>query len=306
MVRKFYDLPSLTTLAVFEASARHLSFRVAASELNVTPSAVSRQVKAIEDELGAPLFVRNSRGVELTQAGEDLYQILASGFSRASEQVRAIKRGDRVRNVTIACTDAVASNWLIPRMPDFWERYPEIAVDHLISDNTKDYRRTDVELSIRYGWGGWSGETPEHLFDEAIYPVCGPEFAARHQAVTPETLGELPLLHVDWSDPAWGTWSDVLSRANVPHTSNIGRRFSKMSVAVQAAMANQGVVIGFGRLVRDLLADGRLVRLTDLVIPGPGAYYLTTSNNRELSRAATVLRDWLREMAEKERGWPLT
>src|SRR5215475_12139870 len=126
MVRRYYDLPSLTALAVFEASARHLSFKLAAAELNVTPGAVSRQIKAIEDELGVPLFARLSTGVALTSAGEDLYRVLSNSFSRAADVVRTVKRGDRSKNVTLACTDAFATMWLIPRMPDFWSRYDEI------------------------------------------------------------------------------------------------------------------------------------------------------------------------------------
>ncbi|MEY9325612.1 LysR substrate-binding domain-containing protein [Sinorhizobium fredii] len=301
MVRRFYDLPSLTTLAVFEASARHLSFKLAASELNVTPGAISRQVKAIEEEVGVPLFARNAKGVALTPAGEELYSVLASGFSKASDVVRAIKRGDRVRSVTIACTDAFATMWLIPRMPDFWRRYPDIAVDHLISDNAKDYRRAEVELRIRYGFGAWLDETAELLFDDTIYPVCGPGFAAEHEGVIAAGLGELPHLHVDWADPDWAGWEEVLLRAGIPHALSSGRRFSKFSVAVQAAMADQGVAVGWDRLVRHLIDEGKLVRLTELMIPAPGAYYLTTNNNRELSSAAVVLRDWLRETAERER-----
>ncbi|MEZ2127841.1 MULTISPECIES: LysR substrate-binding domain-containing protein [unclassified Sinorhizobium] len=301
MVRRFYDLPSLTTLAVFEASARHLSFKLAASELNVTPGAISRQVKAIEEEVGVPLFLRNGKGVALTPAGEELYNVLASGFSKASDVVRAIKRGDRARNVTIACTDAFATMWLIPRMPDFWRRYPDIAVDHLISDNAKDYRRAEVELRVRYGFGAWLDETAELLFDDTIYPVCSPAFAAAHPDVTAAELGELPHLHVDWVDPDWASWDEVLLRAGIPHGHGGGRRFGKFNVAVQAAMAGQGVAVGWDRLIRAFIDEGRLVRLTDLMIPAPGAYYLTTNNNRELSGAAEVLRDWLREMAEQER-----
>ena len=203
MVRRYYDLPSLTTLAIFEASARHLSFKLAAAELNVTPGAVSKQIKAIEDELGVPLFVRRGTGVTLTSAGEDLYGVLSGSFSRAAEVVRTIKRGDRSKNVTIACTDALATMWLIPRMADFWERFPEITVDHLISDNPRDYRRAEVELRVRYGLGAWADETAELLFDDTIYPVCGPGFARRHRNVTPEALPDLPLLHVDWVDPEW-------------------------------------------------------------------------------------------------------
>jgi LysR family transcriptional regulator, glycine cleavage system transcriptional activator len=301
MVRRFYDLPSLTTLAVFEASARHLSFKLAASELNVTPGAVSRQIKAIEDEVGVPLFVRHGKGVALTPEGEELYGVLASGFSKASEVVRSIKRGDRARNVTIACTDAFATMWLIPRMPDFWRRHPEIAVDHLISDNSKDYRRAEVELRIRYGFGAWLDETAELMFDDTIYPVCGPGFAAEHEGVAAADLADLPHLHVDWADPDWAGWDEVLLRAGIRHSHGGGRRFGKFGVAVQAAMADQGVAVGWDRLIRHLIEEGKLRRLTDLMIPAPGAYYLTWNNNRELSAAAVVLRDWLREMAEQER-----
>jgi len=301
MVRRYYDLPSLTALAIFEASARHLSFKLAAAELNVTPGAVSKQIKAIEDELGMPLFTRLGTGVALTNAGEDLYSVLSSSFSRASEVVRTIKRGDRSKNVTIACTDAFATFWLIPRMADFWERFPDITVDHLISDNPREYRRAEVELRIRYGPGAWGDESAELLFNETIYPVSSPAFAAKHRDATAEALPDLPLLHVDWVDPEWADWDEVLRRAKIPHGPNRGRRFGKFSVALQAAQADQGLAVGWHRLVHPLIRDGRLVKLTDLEMPAPGGYYLTWNDRRTLSPAAETLRTWLREVAEQER-----
>jgi DNA-binding transcriptional LysR family regulator len=186
-------------------------------------------------------------------------------------------------------------------MPDFWARHPEIMVDHLISDNPRDYRRAEVELRVRYGLGAWADETAELLFDDTIYPVCGAGFAAQHRDATAETLPEIPLLHVDWVDPEWADWDEVLRRSQIPHGPNKGRRFSKFSVALQAAQADQGVAVGWHRLVRHLIKDGRLVRLTDLEMPAPGGYYLTWNDRRTLSPAAQTLRDWLREMAEQER-----
>jgi DNA-binding transcriptional LysR family regulator len=212
-----------------------------------------------------------------------------------------IKRGDRAKNVTIACTDAFATMWLIPRMPDFWERFPEIMVDHLISDNPRDYRRAEVELRVRYGFGAWADEMAELLFDETIYAVCGPGFASKHRDAIAETLPELPLLHVDWVDPEWADWDEVLRRARIPHGPNRGRRFGKFSVALQAAQADQGVAVGWHRLVRHLIAEGRLVRLTDLELPAPGGYYLTWNDKRILSPAGETLRAWLREVSEQER-----
>ncbi|MET0599818.1 MAG: LysR substrate-binding domain-containing protein [Mesorhizobium sp.] len=300
MVRRYYDLPSLTGLAVFEASARHGSFKLAAAELNVTPGAVSRQIRSVEDELGVVLFRRMPGGVELTSGGEDLYAVLASGFSRVSEVVQNIKRGDRSRNVTVACSDAFASMWLMPRMGDFWRRFPSIAVDHLISDNARDYRRAEVDLRVRYGFGSWIDETSQLLFDDTIYPVCGPDFAAAHADASAQDLGDLPLLHVDWVDPEWAGWDEVLRRAAIPHGTLAGRRFGKFAVALQAAQENQGVAIGWDRLVRPAVESGRLARFTDLTLPAPGGYYLTWNDKRDLSPAARTLRQWLFEQAGQE------
>jgi len=301
MGRRNYDLPSLNALVVFEASARHLSFKRAADELSVTPGAVSKQIRGVEEELGMQLFERSGNGVVLTDAGEELYAVLSQSFSRTAEVVGSIKRGDRSRNVTIACTDAFATFWLIPRMGDFWERHPEVTVNHLISDHPRDLKRAEVELRIRYGFGAWADEVAELLFEDTIYPVCGPGFAKKHRRVDAAELPELPLLHVDWVDPDWPDWDEVFRRARIPHGPTWGRRFGKFSVALQAVQADQGVAVGWHRLVRHLIEDGRLIRLTQLEMPAPGGYYLTWNDKRELSPAAEVVRKWLREIAEVER-----
>lgn len=303
MVRRYYDLPSLTTLAVFEASARHLSFKLAASELNVTPSAVSRQIKALEEELGVALFVRLGSGVVLTSSGEDLYAVLASGFSKASQVARTLRRGDRSRNVTIACTYTFASMWLVQRMPRFWAKNEDVTVDHLISENFLDFRRAEVDLRIRCGSGSWPDETAEFLFDDRIYPICSPRFAQEHRDATAESLLELPLLHDDWSYTGWTGWDEVFRRAGIPHGVLRGRRFSKYFVTLQAAQADYGVAVGWHRLVRPLIEEGKLVKITDLELLGPGGgWYITWNDNRSLSPAAELLREWLREMAAEERS----
>lgn len=300
MSRRYYNLPSLTALVVFEASARHLSFKRAADELHVTPGAVSKQIRAIEEELGVALFVRLGTGISLTSAGEDLYRVLAIGFSRTAEVVGTIKRGDRSRNVTVACTDAFATFWLIPRMADFWGRFPDITVDHLISDDPRDFKRAEVELRVRYAVG-MPDEAAELLFEDTIYPVCGPGFASKHRRIDAKKLPELPLLNVDWVDPDWADWNEVLRRAGIPHGPNRGRRFGKYSVALQAAQADQGIALGWHRLVRLLIEERRLIRLTDLEVPAPGGYYLSWNDNRNLSPAGETVREWLREMSERER-----
>lgn len=301
LVRRFYDLPSLTALAAFEAAARHKSFNRAAAELNVTPGAVSRQIKSLEDGFGVPLFVRSKDGVTPTPDADELYTTISNGFARASETIQRIKTGNRTRRVTIACTNAVASMWLMPRMGDFWRRFPDIVVDHLISDDGRDFRRAEVDLRIRYGLGAWPDERAELLLSEIIYPVASPRFAAQHEGATAGDISALPLLHVDWVDPTWTGWDELFRRAGIPHGPLGGRRFSTFAVAIQACRDDQGVAVGWHRLLRDQVAAGALVAFTDLVIPAPGSYHLTWNEARSLSPGAEVMRDWLVETARDDK-----
>ncbi len=299
MVRRYYDLPSLTALATFEASARHVSFKVAASELNVTPGAVSRQIKALEDECGTALFVREPGGVRLTAEGELLYSVLARGFSDASKAVHEIKTGSKAVSVTLACTNAFASMWLMRYMGEFWRTYPDVVVNHVISDDMLLFRRADVELRVRYGDGSWPDETGELLFGERIFPVCGRNFAAEYAGTPAGEIASLPLLHVGGVDPYWTGWPEFLNRAGVRHGPILGRWFNNFTVLMQAIQDDQGIALGWERLVEPWLSDGRVVRFTDLVIDAPGSYYLTWNENTVLPPAAELLKDWL---IEKARG----
>jgi DNA-binding transcriptional LysR family regulator len=297
VVRKYYGLPPLTALAVFEATARHASVKLAAKELNVTPSAVSRQIKLLEEELGVKLFIRARSGVQLSAAAQDLFVVLASSFSKCSKAIQELRAGTHVESVTFACTDAFASFWLMPRMLDFWDRYPKIGVNHLISDNTRDFRRAEVDLFVRSGKGAWSNEQAERLFGDRIYPVCGIEFAKRHPNTKITDLPTLPLLHMDWNDPEWSTWEDLLQEASISYGTLQGRRFAKYSILLMAAEANQGVAMGWDALVRSLIQRGQLVRLTELEVPAAAGYYLVWNDKRPLSEAAMIMRSWIVQQA---------
>lgn len=300
MVRRYYSLPSLTALAAFEASARHMSLKQAASELNVTPGAVSHQIKAVEDEIGVPLFDRKAGGVRLTAEGEQLYAVLARGFSEAAEAFHRIKSGNRQIGVTLACTNAFGSMWLMPNMGAFWRTHPAVAVNHLISDDPVHYRRADIDLRIRYGSGAWADEAAELLFRERIYPVCGPGYAREHAGASVERFADLQFLHVEGADPEWTDWEEFLRRAGVKHGPLLGRRFNNFTVLLQATQDDQGVALGWDRLIAPYIEAGKLVRFSDLAIDAPGAYYLTWNENRALSPAAKTLRDWLLETAHRQ------
>jgi LysR family transcriptional regulator, glycine cleavage system transcriptional activator len=300
MVYRYYRLPSLTSLAAFEASARHRSVKRAADELNVTPGAVSRQIKALEEELGVPLLGRSQAGLTLTADAEALYAVLALAFSRTAETVQVIRSGNRAKRVTLACTHAVASLWLMPRMGDFWRRFPDITVDHLISDDARDFRRAEVDLRIRYGFGAWPDETSALLMKETIYPIAGPEFAREYAGCDAADIPDLPLLHVEWVDAEWTGWDELLRRAEIQHGALSGRRFSTFGVVLQACQDDQGLAIGWHRLVCAMIDAGRLVPFTNLRIPSPGSYYLSWNANREVSDATRTLRDWLVAAAAEE------
>lgn len=300
MVYRYYRLPSLTALAAFEASARHRSMQRAGAELNVTAGAVSRQIRALEDELGVPLFLRSPAGLTLTADAEALYAVLSQAFSRTAETVDVIRSGNRTRRATLACTHGFAAQWLMPRMGEFWRRFPDISVDHMISDDMREFRRAEIDLRVRYGFGAWPDEASALLMTETIYPVVGAGFAAAHTGCTPADIPDLPLLHVDWADAEWTGWDELLRRAAVPHGALPGRRFGTIGVVLRACEEDQGVAVGWHRLVGSLVAEGRIVRFTELRIPAPGSYYLSWNASRDPGDAVRTLRDWLLEVAARE------
>jgi DNA-binding transcriptional LysR family regulator len=185
----------------------------------------------------------------------------------------------------------------MPRMGEFWRRFPDISVDHLISDDTREFRRAEVDLRIRYGYGAWPDETSALLMTDTIYPIASPAFARGHAEATPADIPELPLLHVDWSDAEWTGWDELLHRVGVPHGALPGRRFSTFGVVLQACQDDQGLAVGWDRLVRLMVREGRVVPFTDMRIPSPGSYYLSWNANREPGDAVRTLRDWLMDAA---------
>ena len=246
------------------------------------------------------LFLRSPAGLVLTADAAALYAVLSHAFSRTAETIDVIRSGNRARRATLACTHGFAAQWLMPRMGEFWRRFPEISVDHLISDDARDFRRAEVDLRIRYGSGAWPDETSALLMTETIYPITGPGFAAAHPGGRPSDIPGLPLLHIDWADAEWTGWDELLRRAGVAHGALPGRRFGTLGVVLRACEEDQGIAVGWHRLVRSLVTEGRVQPFTDLCIPAPGSYYLSWNDSHELGDAVRTLRDWLLATASAE------
>jgi len=293
MVRRHYSLPSLNALAAFEAAARHLSLTRAAGELNVTPGAVSKQVKALEEEIGRPLFVRLHRALELTPEGETVARSLRESFERVSATLRQVSHSQAIRSVSVGTTMAFAQLWLMPRLGDFWNANQDIVIDHMISDRVQDLHRNDVDLRIRYGDGTWPDEQAAKLFDDRIVAVASPAFLARHRIRTVKDLPAMPLLSVEGVDWTWTTWADFLRETGVPHRRLNVRRFNSYVIALQAAQDGQGVALGWVSQVKPLIARKVLVQATAAEIAAPQSFYVTWSARQALSREAEILRDWL-------------
>lgn len=293
MVRRYYSLPSLNALAAFESAARHLSLTKAAEELNVTPGAISKQVRMLEDELGGSLFLRRHRALELTREGETMAAALREGFERISATFRQVKTSGGQSSVTIGSTMALAHLWLMPRMGEFWNNHQDIVVDHVISDHPRGLDRPDVDLRIRYGDGEWPDERSQKLYDDCIVAVASPDFAREHAVKSLEELARLQLLSVEGIDWTWTTWESFLREVGAPHRRLNVRRFNSYVIALQAARSAQGVALGWVSLVRPLIEAGDLVQLTGAEIAAPQSFFVTWSARRPLSRQAEVLKNWL-------------
>ncbi len=297
-------LPPLNALRAFETAARHLSFTRAAAELNVTPAAISHQIKALEDQLGVPLFRRLPRALRLTDAGQAALPILSQGFEKLSQAVEQIRAHSESGLLTISVSPSFGAMWLVPRLERFRARHPEIETRIDGTDRRVDLTRGDADVALRYGPGGYDGVRVDRLFSQANTPVCSPALlrgaAPLHK---PEDLRDHTLLHIVWKD-AEASWRMWLLAAGLPDIDPTrGPHFTQENMAVQAALDGQGVALVGDILVADHLAAGRLLRPFDpsLSTPLSFAYYLLSTNDSAELPKVMAFRNWLLEEARTAR-----
>jgi len=264
MVDTAHPLPSLGLLRGFEAAARHLNFTRAADELFITQSAVSRQIKALEDRLGVSLFLRQPKGLRLTQQGERLYRAVASALRQVSDAMEGLSQRSGPSVVTVTSTMGFCALWLVPRLGSFQKSYPEVEVRIAASDRVLNLDRERIDVSIRYCPPHAAPKGAAWLFDEELLPVCSPALldVAGQQLKEPSDLRHHVLLHLDdQNNPSpWLSWSNWLEAAGVPGLKPAGSlAFNYYDQVVRAALAGQGIALGRSPLVHDLLHDGSLV-----------------------------------------------
>lgn len=301
MTRK---LPSVNALRAFEASARLQSFKLAAAELNVTPAAVSHQVKALEEQLGVQLFHRLTRALRLTEAGQTALPSLTEGFESlfvAVEHLRAF-RNDGL--LTISVSPSFGSLWLVPRLDSFRRKHPDIEIRMDGTDRLVDVAKGEVDLALRYGPGGYKGVHTDFLFGQLNTPVCCPALLeGEHPLRHPSDLRHHTLLHVEWKDTnaSWGMWLAAAGQHDIEPSR--GPRFNHESMAVEAAIDGQGVALIGDKLVADHIASGRLASpfAPEISNPLKFSYYLLSSETRRTQPKVSAFRTWLLSEARKER-----
>lgn len=265
---------------VFEAAARHLNFTTAARELKVTQAAVSQQVRTLEVELGVALFVRHHRGLELTQEGHRLYRAAAMSLeclATATDDIRANTRP----TIRIGITAAIATFWLVPRLPAFRARYPEIDVHVVASEIGFQAVADRADVGIAFGRGTWPGFRSIFLREGDAFPVCSPAYLlSRPPLVDVEQLLEEVLLVMDDNRVTLIDWSLWFANHGIRNTNRHRIRFNSLPLLLQAACEGQGIGLGWSLLTDDLLLRGALVRPVNATMRTRGAYYLVVAENR--------------------------
>ena len=293
MSRYLKHLPPLDTLITFEAVARNGSFTRAATELCLTQSAVSKQIRTLEDALGVSLFERQARGISLTRAGTGLFAEVSAMLERLQHSVNRIKVEHAPTAVTVQCTHAVAQFWLFPRLLAFNTAHPGITVNIHANNGLDESSTADYDFSILYGNGKWSSLDAHLLFTECVYPVASAALPVADIGA-PSDVQTLPLIELDSSGWNCMDWRDWFRHFAIEHTpAPDSPLFNQVTLAYQAIMQGMGVGLGWDFMVRDKIDSGVLRRVGPYECISGNADYLAHSRHKTLSEAAVIFRHWL-------------
>ncbi|CDZ25940.1 LysR family transcriptional regulator [Neorhizobium galegae] len=297
-------LPSTSALAAFDSVARLGSFSAAAEELSLTQGAISRQVSGLEEQLGIQLFDRSSRGVSLTSAGAEYAKVVANALSQirsASLQVMTKRHSDQLN---LAILPTFGTRWLMPRIPQFVARHPEITLNFATRIGVFDFDRDGIDMAIHIGQPDWPGAECTFLMEEMVAPVSSPAFLASHPIRKGEDLLRLPLLHMASRPGAWNHWFESLGIAG---TSSQGMRFEQFGSVAQACIAGLGVALMPLFLIDSELAAGQLVEVFPHQVRSTSAYYAVAPLSKADFRPVVAFRAWLIEEVGRYReevvGW---
>lgn len=293
-------LPPLQSLAFFEAAARHLNFTAAAKELGTSQPAVSHRIGMLEEDLGVTLFARGHRGVTLSADGARLFEAVHESLGTIGSAVAQIRARHARQVLTVATDFAFASYWLMPQLGALRKLVADLDVRIVTSQKAFDIREEAVDVAIAFGSGDWPGCEAELLFPEVVVAVCSPSFSAsRELRGNPAELARLPLLHLESEEPtrwlSWHSWFEQKKMSSNDH--NIGAshdlRFNNYPLLIQAAIAGQGLALGWLPLVEDLLRSGQLVAAPGNPVQTRNGYFLVRPAAQRATKAVNLFRQWI-------------
>jgi LysR family glycine cleavage system transcriptional activator len=298
-LRTLQGLPSLKALHAFEAAARHLNFRLAAEELDVTQGAVAQQVRALEAELGVRLFERHARGLAPTEAGSGYALRVRRALEEIADATRQLRPGEQ--QVTISVAPTLAAKWLLPRLPRFAERHPSIELRVLATERVSRFHTEGVDLAIRYGQPPFGpGLHVQRLLVTTLIAVGSPALVGPPGSLSVKRLGRLPLIH-----DAHGSWPAFFAQAGLSPPPTGGTRFNQTGLAIDAAVAGQGLALASPFFVAADLAAGRLLQVLPQVVLRTGMDHYLVWPQRSRGEGLVPLDEvaaWLLEEAAASPG----
>jgi LysR family glycine cleavage system transcriptional activator len=292
-------LPPLNALRAFEAAARQLSFTRAAAELNVTQTAISHQILALEQRLGVRLFRRLPRGLLLTEEAQRYLPPIRDAFDQIALATERLAGAGAGATLTVSVLPSFAAKWLVPRLGRFRAAHPDLDLRISAASQLVDFARDDVDVGIRMGRGAYPGLRVERLFGETLVPVCSPllQTAGAHPLRQPEDLRHHVLLHDD-DYAGWELWLGLAGVTGID--ARRGPLFTDSGMVVQAAAEGQGVALARRQLAAGDLAAGRLIQPFDVTIPHDLAYYLVCPEATASQPKIAAFRGWLLAEAASE------
>lgn len=296
-------LPNLAALRAFEAAARHENFSRAADEIHLTHGAISHQIRSLEEDIGIRLFSRNGKRIAITPEGLRFAAIVRKSLMEIAEAAAELKNSAKVKRLTISALPSFAARWLASRLGKFIDRHPDFEVTLQSSTQMADLNRGDVDVGIRFGNGSYPGISLEFLMGDYYYPVVSPRFRGGNLPKTPQDLEEDMLLRSD-DEP----WSLLFAEAGVDlQEPSGGLVFTDSSMLIRSAVEGNGIAMARHVIAIQEIAAGELVRLFDLVVPSPRAYYLAYTQQGILKPQVRAFRDWMLaevELFKQEIVWP--
>lgn len=296
------SLLPLNALRAFDAAARHMSFKLAADDLAVTPAAISQQIRSLEDILGIELFRRTNRSLVLTEAAQLSLAPLREGFERLEESVDILTESKTSTVLNVSVSPSFASKWLVPRLAGYYKRRPDAIVKISATMQITDFKAESTDIAIRYGRGRYDGLYSEEILRETIFPVCAPDLfdgqAATACAVLQHTLIHDDGMADDESAPNWTMW---LKAAGVE--AQDGRpalHFNTHALAIEAAVAGRGIALARSAIAEEDLKAGRLIKPFGEAVPTNFAHHIVCPKDKLKNDRVSDFIEWLREETSGE------